>query len=62
METAPERPAESARWPERRRDPTIERNGGEYLVTINGSVFVALSLAEAESVAYRLGRRLRDAG
>ncbi|MEB2283734.1 MAG: hypothetical protein OZ922_03530 [Myxococcales bacterium] len=33
---------------------TIERNGQEYLVTINGAVFVALSRAQAESIARRI--------
>ena len=36
-----------------RREPIIQANGSEYLVTINGSVFVALSLAQAETIAYR---------
>jgi len=45
---------------ERRREPRIQANGLEYLVTINGSVFVALSLAQAEAIAYRAGRMPRD--
>ncbi len=32
---------------------SIERNGEEYLVTINGATFVALSRAQAESIARR---------
>ncbi len=32
----------------------IQANGLEYLVTINGSVFVALSLAQAETIASRM--------
>jgi hypothetical protein len=39
------------------RPPVIEANGAEYLVTINGSVFLALSLAQAETIAYRSRRR-----
>ena len=44
---------------DRPRTPIIEANGSEYLVTINGSVFVALSLAQAETIAYRTGRKAR---
>ena len=36
------------------RAATIEPNGSEYLVTINGAVFVTLSLAEAEAFAERM--------
>src|SRR5262245_46185758 len=35
------------------RAPLIQANGREYLVTINGSVFVALSLEQAETIAAR---------
>lgn len=38
---------------DRPRHPVIEANGAEYLVTINGSVFLALSLAQAETIAHR---------
>lgn len=36
-----------------RRHVSIEPNGREYLVTINGAVFVALSAAQAESMRRR---------
>lgn len=36
------------------RDPIIQPNGKEYLVTTKGSVFVALSLAQAEAIATRI--------
>ncbi|MCC6846952.1 MAG: hypothetical protein IT294_00525 [Deltaproteobacteria bacterium] len=32
---------------------SIERNGDEYLVMINGAAFVALSRAQAEAIARR---------
>ncbi len=38
---------------EPRRHVLIEKNGDEYLVTINGAVFLALSLAAAEAIARR---------
>jgi hypothetical protein len=47
---------ESWPLPVRPRDPLIEANGSEYLVTINGSVFLALSLTQAEGIAYRMRR------
>jgi len=34
-----------------RRNSVIEKNGREYLVTINGAVFLALTLAGAEAIA-----------
>jgi hypothetical protein len=34
-------------------DGVIEQNGQEYLVTINGEVFLALSFAGAEAIARR---------
>ena len=37
-------------------EPVIERNGAEYLVTCNGTVFVALSLRAAEYLARRMTR------
>jgi hypothetical protein len=37
-----------------RREPVIERNGAEYLISYNGSVFLALSFAAAESIARRM--------
>lgn len=37
------------------RSALIERNGDEYLVTINGAVFLALSLAGAQAIARRSG-------
>lgn len=40
----------------RRLDCVIEANGSEYLVMINGSVFLALSLGEAEALARRMCR------
>jgi hypothetical protein len=46
--------------PARRRAPIIEANGSEYLVTINGSVFLALSLTQARTIAYRMGHPRRD--
>ncbi|MEO6029773.1 MAG: hypothetical protein ABIR79_23135 [Candidatus Binatia bacterium] len=36
---------------------TIEPNGSEYLVTIKGAVFVALSRAQAEALAVRMRGR-----
>ncbi len=41
------------------REPIIQRNGAEYLVTVNGGVFLALSLAQAHTIANRMGRRQR---
>jgi hypothetical protein len=40
-----------------RRDPIIQANGSEWLVTINGAVFLALSRAQAETIAYRMSGR-----
>ena len=40
--------------PEPRQRTVIEKNGSEYLVTINGCVFLALSLAGAAAIARRL--------
>lgn len=40
-----------------RPDEAIQPNGREYLVTINGSVFLALTLAEAEAIVNRLRNR-----
>ncbi len=42
-------------------DAVIEKNGREYLVTINGEVFLALSLAGAEAIARRASASRRDA-
>jgi hypothetical protein len=39
-----------------RQRTVIEQNGSEYLVTINGAVFLALSLAQAEAMARRVVR------
>lgn len=36
------------------RDPIIQPNGQEYLVTTKASVFVALTLAQAEAIATRM--------
>lgn len=36
------------------REPIIEPNGSEYLVTVNGSVFLALTRAAAERMARRM--------
>jgi hypothetical protein len=44
-----------------RPDDDIQRNGQEYLVTINGSVFLALTLAEAEAIVKRMRNRPGDA-
>ena len=41
------------------RRPVIEPNGKEYLVTMNGAVFVALSRAQAEAIASRMSGRSR---
>ena len=38
----------------RRQDATIEPNGSEFLVTINGAVFVALSADAAKAFAQRM--------
>ena len=38
----------------------IDPNGEEYLVTINGSVFVALSRRQAEAIASRTRRQPRS--
>ena len=35
------------------QEPVIQKNGEEYLVLINGNVFVALSLSEAEAMVKR---------
>ena len=40
----------------KRREVTIERNGSEFLVTINGAVFVALSVDAANALAHRMRR------
>jgi len=37
-----------------RREVTIEPNGSEFLVTINGAVFVALSVDAAKAFAQRM--------
>ena len=37
----------------------VEPNGQEYLVTINGNVFVALSLAEAQAIVNSVRSRRR---
>ena len=42
---------------QQRRRVSIERNGEEYLVTINGAAFVALSRPEAEAIARRTRQR-----
>lgn len=44
----------------RGHEVTIEPNGSEYLVTINGAVFVALSRAAAEAFAVRMRGPGRD--
>ena len=43
------------------REPIIEPNGSEYLVTVNGSVFLALTLVAAERMARRMAGRRREA-
>ncbi|MCC6765902.1 MAG: hypothetical protein IT293_14690 [Deltaproteobacteria bacterium] len=45
---------EDDRVAERPGRVSIERNGQEYLVTINGAAFVALSRAQAEGIARRM--------
>lgn len=42
------------RYEPENRAPVIERNGAEYLITLNGSVFLALSFAAAQRIAYRM--------
>ncbi len=42
------------------RGPIIQRNGAEYLITVNGSVFLALSLAQANTIANRMRSRWCD--
>lgn len=50
-------PGSEARSPEGRSRVTIERNGEEYLVIINGAAFIALSRAQAEAIVRRTSRR-----
>lgn len=42
-------------------EPVIEANGAEYLVTMPGAVFVALSLRQARAIAGRMRARARAA-
>ena len=45
---------ETLRYEPLHREPLIEANGSEYLISFNGSVFLALSLADAQRIAHRM--------